>query len=292
MKKPNFFIIGAPKCGTTSLAAWLTLHPNVYVSPVKEPCFFNRDGLYRIGSLPKYEALFAKAGPEHVAVGEASTHYLYSREAVPRILEHNPDARFIVSIRNPIEMVQALHAERVWQGEETVKKFEDAWRLQEARQRGKYIPKTVHKDPERLQYGSYCRLGEQLTRLYAHVSKDRVLVLVLDDIAENPKREYQKVLNFLGIPDDGRDEFPVLNPRKAARSAYLSYVTLRLGDIKRALGITRPLGIARWISAVNTRQPRAGRLPDDLRAELHSYFAGDIHLLEQLLQRDFSRWLA
>jgi len=88
MKKPNFFILGAPKCGTTSLAMWLSEHPNIFMCPIKEPHYFNTDGLQRIKTLEQYESLFTDAKPEHVAVGEASTHYLYSKEAVPRILEN------------------------------------------------------------------------------------------------------------------------------------------------------------------------------------------------------------
>lgn len=224
-------------------------------------------------------------------MGEASTHYLYSREAVPRILAYNPEAKFIVSVRNPIEMAQSLHAEQVWQGEETVRSFAEAWRLQEARRRGKYIPKTVRREPERLQFGEYCKLGQQLKRLYSWVPRERVLVLVLDDLAENPRREYLKVLRFLNLPDDGRTVFPVLNRRKAARSVHLAYVTRTLADLKRALGISRTLGVARRISALNTSQPQREPLPDDLLAEMRAYFADDVRLLGELLGRDFSHWL-
>jgi len=292
MKKPNFFIIGAPKCGTTSLARWLSEHPNIYMSPVKEPHFFNRDGLYSTETLEEYETLFSQAGPEHIAIGEASTHYLYSREAVPRILDYNPGAKFIVCIRNPIEMAPSLHAERVWQGRETVKSFEEAWRLQEERKQGRYIPRALRKDPERLQYGAYCRLGEQLVRLYSHVPKERVLVLVLDDIAENSLQEYKRILAFLDVPYAGRAEFPVYNRRKSVRSAYFSYALTFIATIKRYLGVKKAFGIRRWVQKhINEpRRPREG-LPSEFRAELAAYFEDDVCLLEQLLGRNFSRWL-
>jgi len=290
VKKPNFFIIGAPKCGTTSLVSWLADHPNIYMSPVKEPCFFNRDGLYKIETVEEYEALFACAGPEHLAVGEASTHYLYSREAVPRIVEYNPEARFIVCIRNPIEMVQALHAERVWQGRETIKDFEKAWRLQDERRLGKHIPKTVRKDPQRLQYGAYCRLGEQLSRLYSLVPKERVLVIVLDDMAENPRNAYQKVLAFLGVPDDGRNEFPVLNRRKAVRWTFLSLLIRYAGNAKRAVGLNQRMGIGSRLRSLNRLPAQRSPLSPELKDELTAYFQDDIHLLEELLDRDLSGW--
>jgi hypothetical protein len=294
LKKPNFFIVGAPKCGTTSLAAWLAEHPNIYISPIKEPHFFNRDGMYVTDTLEEYESFFAEAGPEHLAVGEASTHYLYSRQAVPRILEYNPDARFIVCIRNPIEMVTSLHAERLWQGVETVRDFEKAWRLQPLRKQGKYIPRTIRRDPERLQYGSYCRLGEQLSRLYSHVSPSRVLVLVLDDLASNPQREYQKVLHFLGITENTfTPQFIVHNQRKAVRWIFVSYIMRYFSQIRRSLGFKKTLNLyVQLQSKINRAKPDKFILSPELEIELRAYFEDDIHLLERLLGRDFSGWLS
>ena len=86
VRKPNFFIIGAPKCGTTSLATWLSGHPNVFMSAVKEPHFFNTDDRRFISTLEAYENLFRAASSDHCAVGEASVWYLSSTEAVRNIL--------------------------------------------------------------------------------------------------------------------------------------------------------------------------------------------------------------
>src|SRR5262245_35065298 len=85
MKKPTFFIIGAPKCGTTSLAAWLADHPDIFMSPTKEPHYFNTDHKRYLNSLAGYEQLFEDATDRHSAVGEASVWYLYSANAVENI---------------------------------------------------------------------------------------------------------------------------------------------------------------------------------------------------------------
>ncbi len=90
---------------------------------VKEPHFFNTDERQGVESLPAYESLFDKAGPRHVAVGEASVWYLYSSVAVASILRYRPDARFIVMLRNPVEMAPALHAEMLLGGHESVRDF-------------------------------------------------------------------------------------------------------------------------------------------------------------------------
>ncbi len=160
-KRPNFFILGAPKCGTTSLASWLSAHPNIFMSTPKEPRYFNTDYAApdRPRSLEKYEQLFAEATPKHKAVGEATTGYLRSEKAVPAILKYAPSARFIVCLRNPIEMVQSVHAQLVKKGTEIEVSFERAWALQEVRRRGYSIPKTCH-DSKVLLYGQACTLGK------------------------------------------------------------------------------------------------------------------------------------
>src|SRR3954464_7011750 len=97
-RRPDFFIVGAPKSGTTSLYDWLDRHPQVYMSPVKEPFYFCPDvhgGLRRLYTYPKDEAryleLFADARPDQTC-GEASTRYLVSQQAARRVAEFQPNA--------------------------------------------------------------------------------------------------------------------------------------------------------------------------------------------------------
>ena len=111
MRKPNFFIVGGPKCGTTSLWSWLRTHPDIFMSHLKEPNFFNSDDNLGISGLTEYEALFRDARVSHTAVGEASVWYLSSPVAVQNILRFEPEARFIVLLRNPIEMAVAMHSQ-------------------------------------------------------------------------------------------------------------------------------------------------------------------------------------
>jgi len=242
-RRPNFFIIGAPKCGTTSMARWLAEHPNIFMSPVKEPNFFNTDDRWTVTrTLRQYEALFRNAGPDHIAVGEASAWYLFSREAVPNILGYCEDPRFLVMVRNPIEMAYSLHQQELYSGNEHIKDFQTAWALQSERAQGREISRFC-VEPKRLLYGPVCKLEEQLERLYTLVPKEKVLVIVLDDVKMNPRREYLKVLEFLGVPDDGRTNFPVYNPAKEHRSLFMgriiAFVGRTVGAWKRSLGIQK-----------------------------------------------------
>ncbi len=251
MKKPNFFIVGAPKCGTTSLAAWLAEHPAVFMSEPKELQFFSSDiRIAHRDDLDHYEAFFRRTSDKHLAVGEASTCYLRSRVAVPAILRYSPSARFIVSLRNPIDMAVSWHGQTVFEARETERDFAKAWALQSERRSGRSIPPHCH-EPSSLFYGEVCKLGEQTERLLAHVVPEQVLIVTVDELRADPRNVYLRILRFLNIPDDGRMQFPTLN---AARTVppWLSILTRHVSDAKRRLGIQAGLGLVkglnRWLS--------------------------------------------
>lgn len=290
-RRPDFFIAGAPKCGTTALAHWLDTHPDIFMSPRKEPHFFNHASMPATHTLAEYEALFGNAAPRHVAVGEASTHYLFSPEAVPAILEYAPQARFIVCLRNPLDMAPSLHAECLRQGWETERSFARAWRLLHERRRGRAVPRAVRGDPGRVCYGDYCLLGAQLQRLYEWVAPQRVLALLLDDLRADPGAAYRQALTFLGAADDHRQDFPVLNPRAHTRSLLLARLVRAGGQLRDTLGIRGDWGIAARLRAWNSAPQARTEVSPALRQEMAAFFADDIALLAQLLDRDLSHWL-
>lgn len=292
MRKPNFFIIGAPKCGTTSLAAYLREHPQIFFPVRKEPHFFNTDMASRMvrSELDYYEH-FRDARPEHIAVGEGSVSYLYSDVAVPNILESIPDARFIVMIRNPIDMSVSLHAHLRQYGDEDIKDFATAWSMQETRRTGRRIP-AFCSDPSLLLYGRICSIGWQLTRLYNRVARDRVLVLFQDDLKRDARSVYLQTLKFLDVPDDGTTAFAVHNPRQKPVRSHLLQVAIRfLDEVKAASGIKRTFGINPAIRRFNVLKAEEQGLEPHFRAELASYFRNDVEELSALVDRDLSGWL-
>jgi len=292
-KGPNFFIIGAPKCGTTSLASWLGEHPNIFMSKPKEPQYFNTDysAPARPSSLKEYEKLFEGASSWHKAVGEATTGYLMSKEAVPNILNYRPSARFIACLRSPIEMAQSRHSQLLKMGIESESSFEVAWSLREARQRGENIPATCH-DRKVLLYGENCMLGRQMKRVFKIVSRENVLAIFLEDMKSDPRREYMRMLDFLGVEDDGRSSFPVKNVRAVPRFLLISQSLRIAGLAKTKLGLRKGMGIGRLISRLNNRKPSVKQnLSPKIEDTLRNYFKEDIVLLSSITGRDLSHWL-
>ena len=293
MKKPNFFIIGAPKCGTTSWSIWLSEHPEIYFSPYKEPHFFNTDESYYhfVSSLDEYESLFSHANESHKAVGEGSVWYLHSKTAVDNILSYNPFAKFIVCIRNPVEMAYALHAEMVWTGEEHIKNFYQAWLLQSKRRQGLAVTRWA-KEPSHLVCGDACFLGQQIARLKTKISSHQMHIIVLDDVKKNPRTEYLKVLDFLGVNDFGFNDFVPRNTSKTVRHPILMRLMRLVGQAKKKMGIKAGFGMANSLMSLSRSGPPREPLKKEMENYLKEFFKEDVCLLSTMIDRDLTHWVS
>lgn len=297
--KPNFFIVGAPKCGTTALYEYLRLHPNVFMPELKEPHFFSTDLVtyHIVGSGEEYAGLFAEAGEQHTRIGEASASYLLSETAIPAIRAYNPAARLIAMFRNPADMVHSFHSQLLYWSEETVPDFETAWRLQERRRRGLDLPRTC-REPFWLQYERIGRFGTQVQRLLATFPAEQVKLILYDDFAASPQTVYRDVLDFLGLPDDHRGEFPRVNENKRAKVTWLSNFIRKPPPILRSAYLSlKRTAVGSGLSAVkeklldlNTTRARRPPLSPAFRAELVETFRDEVALLSSLMRRDLSRW--
>ena len=273
------------------MTMWLREHPHVFIPLQKEPHFFNDDDRRGVTRLARYEALFSGVQPEQTAIGEGSVWYLSSATAVANILRYQPGARFIVMVRNPVEMAPALHAEMVITGHENVRDFAAAWALQEERRRGHSLP-AFSWSKRRLLYADICSLGAQLKRLLEVARKKHVHVVFLDDIRQDARREYLRILRFLDLPDDGRTQFPIYNEARVNRWPRLARWAFVAGQIKNKIGgLQTGLRLLDRLERFNQEaQPRAA-IGGGLAAALAKFFADDVQLLAQLVDRDLSNWL-
>ncbi len=285
-------MIGAPRCGTTSLSEYLRAHREVFVSSPKEPNHFNDDYIgYRTTDRADYLRLFEAAGPQHRAVGEASPRYLHSTTAVSNILAFDPDARLIVMVRSPIELVPSLHALALHAHGEDVEDLAEAWRLQGRRREGRDVPSGC-PDVNYLLYGDTARLGAQVRRVLDVVPRDQLHVVVFDDFVRDTAGAFARVLGFLGVaPQPGRT-FERHNAGRDVRSRALLGTRRVAGAIKSAFGVKRNFGLLRHLLALNLRQTPRAPLSDALRRELAEEFRQDVELLSDLLARDLRHWVA
>ena len=297
-KYPDFYIIGAPKCGTTALYKYLTGHPSVFMPRLKEPHFFSPDfpSHRKVHTAQEYLELFSNA-PHGAITGEASVWYLYSQLAVQQITQVKPDAKFIIMLRNPVEVVQSLHAQQLVVFIEDIIDFEKAWRAQDDRALGRRIP--LHcSEPSHLQYGKVCAFSEQVERVLRAVPRNQLLTLVYERFFSDPISEYRKVLKFLGLPFDGRINFERVNLNQLPGNIAVHRFITRPPRIARPVlvllrGISRRLGLrlgvlSRRLSDVQVRERPPIRRA--LQQELEEFFAAEISRLELIIEQPLEIW--
>lgn len=145
MKKPDFFIVGAAKCGTTAMYEYLKEHPEIFMpEDAKEPNYFGSDMNYKSSRLTEeqYLSLFSDAKNEK-RIGEASVWYLYSKLAASEIKEFCPSARIIIMLRNPVDMLYSLHSELFYGADEDIEDFKTALNAEEVRKKERHKKEVI-----------------------------------------------------------------------------------------------------------------------------------------------------
>jgi hypothetical protein len=299
-RRPNLFIIGAPKAGTTSLYEYLRGHPDVYMSAVKEPAYFSPDVppqkvRFPYGELDRYLALFAGATNERY-VGEASTYYIYSRQAPRLIHEFDAQARIVAMLRNPVEMAWALHGQRATHGREPIADFEQALAADDqpdagGTQRREQVDKVGR-------YRDRARYAEQLQRWIDVFGPDAVDVIVFEEFVADTPTEFARLLGWLGIDAGYRPEsFAVHNPshtvrrglvRSAINTAPGRWATQRL--LPRVIGFERSTRLAQGVkrSDVGRTAEKRRPIPDHVRTQLQADLMPDVERLSAMLGRDMA----
>lgn len=261
------------------------------MAPAKESHHFSTDfPILDWRDRKDYEALFNDAGDHHKAVGESSTWYFRSQEAVPRIEQAFPDSRYIVMLRNPVEMAPSLHWQIIFNGDEDVKSFEKAWKLDPSRERGENIPARC-QDPKYVQYRLTCNLGDQLARLYETVARERVLTIFMDDMKTDVRKEWARVLDFLGVAYWDDLDFSPENLSKHWRWPWVPALYRIYAATRQKLNL-RPLGLGIFARIERLAVTRAEReqIGADLHKDLVATFSEDINLLSELTGRDLAHW--
>ncbi len=304
MKRPNFFISGAPRCGTTALYAYLSEHPQVFMSEVKELNYFAADfpHLHKITfrNEADYLRLFDRAAEQHLAVGEASPFYLYSDVAFERMRAFDPQARVLLTLRNPVDFIHSYHQLNLSLLRENEPDLAKAWDLQEARRRGEHLPPSA-REPRLLLYGEMGRFSVYVRRLFAIFPREQVKIFLFDDLRRDTRQVYEDTLAFLDVPSDGRAVFPQINAGFENRSALLARLfhppqpVYRL--FMRVISIFGPnfmknvFRLYDRLERINTSKAKRGSLDPALRERLSAHFRPDIEILAELIDRDLSHWL-
>ena len=318
------FIVGAPRCGTTTLASTLKQNPQVCFSSVKEPHYFSR---HELGELDEaalhrlieedYLARFfdhcgeeaRHCGSEARIAAEGSVTYLYTPDQMAPILRLWPDAKFIIAVRDPLQMLPSLHARLLVTGDETIRSFPKAWAAIAERAQGRAIPRTT-MDPRWLRYDEAGSLGSHIQRFFDAVGRERCHVVLFDELSGDPQGTYARMCEFLGIEPWAGTDFAARRGNMGFRVGWLQRLLKRppkamhtvlaghqFRQREKELGSRESPAVAallkfrkrllRWNKVSATRAP----LDPALRAIIIERMRDEVILLSRIIDRDLSHWL-
>ncbi len=296
MRRPDFFLVGAPKCGTTALYRCLQEHPEIFVPDRKEIHYFGTD-LYSptyVRDREIYLSLFSGARQEQ-QVGEASVWYLFSKRSAMEIKNFAPSAKIIIMLRNPVDMIYSLHSQHLYDATEDIEDFREALGAEKDRKRGRRLPPNVYAT-ERLFYRDIGKYTEQVQRYVDVFSPEQIKVIIYDDFRDRPLQTYTETFEFLDVDSSFGAAVRLVNSNKRVRSKKVRSLLDNPPHFIRRF--SRPLTTTSvrhklFVAArrLNTSFAPRLSLPLELKQELQAEFASDIDSLSTLLNRDLSRWM-
>jgi hypothetical protein len=289
--KVNIFIIGAPKCGTTALFSYLVNSTDIKpsISNIKEPYYFS-DDLPKIrklagfnSTLKEYEENFDLDEVNNI---DASAWYLYSKTAVKNIYNYNPDAKIIVMLRNPVDMVYSLyyqHRRKL----ENIKSFEHAWNKSKKRKESLFVRNI---DLSLFDYQTIGMYSHQLERLFSIFNKDQIKIILFDDFIKDPRKEYNKVSEFLSLVPKKNIIFDKINENQVERRLLINFMNMFPKEI---ISIFKKFKIIifgnRKIHFLIKKEPRAD-LSENFQKELKEFYKNDVVKVERLLNLNLRNW--
>jgi hypothetical protein len=304
MSLPNFLIIGAAKAGTNALYHYLRQHPQVYMSPWKEPKFFAFESEAELGfraadgkdapvnasvilDQAEYEKLFDEAGDGELARGEASTHYLYVEKSPARIKGLIPDAKLIAVLRNPVDRAFSSYQHLVRDDLEPLD-----------------FGAALDAEPERIadhyaylyRYTDMGFYSGQLDRYDKTFPESQLCVLLYDDLRSDPEGTCRRIFSFLGVDEsfvpDMSGEY---NRSGVPKHRFVQRLLNPSAPMKRRLWKVTPRFARERLLDAQTRMVNRNlerqTIPERERDRLREVFRDEVGRLEQRLERDLSHWL-
>ncbi len=295
-KWPDFFIVGAPKCGTTSLFEYLSQHADVHFPAFKELHYFGSDLIWRTRVVTREQALKEyRCAPAGKKCGEASVFYLYSAKAAQEIHAHNPDARIIIMIRNPLSMIPSLFHQSIRTGDETRLTLTEAMNVEAVRRQGQIdMAATNPGVMQQLYYSDVARYSEQIARYIKVFGAESICVIDYADFAKDPRAIVTKVALFLGLPPF-EPTFERHNKGLVVRNnglwRFIKHPNAKLRSLWRAL---LPARFRKYSLLIADRVVFKSRVScgttQDERLRLATLYAKDVEKIEALTNLDLSHW--
>ena len=298
---PNLFIVGQPKSGTTSLHTFLSGHPDVLMSLDKEPCYFCKDFIDESDSFHNekffflyrtedaYRNLFQNSNDRKIC-GESTTYYIYSAVAAQEIAKFNPDAKIIIVLRNPVDMLHALHSQYCARAQEDVLDFERALGMEQSRKEGKNIPFNAYF-PSMLYYADRVKYALQISRYLKVFPRKNILILSFEEYKMDNAVVFSQILNFLEVSTDYTPDYRLIHSNNTPRFHAINTFLLS-SRVKRVVQRTVPRScynaIVRFGKFFLWKSEERTELAPELRLRLMHEYASEVYALDKLLGANFA----
>ena len=287
--KVDFFIVGAPKAGTTSLYHYLNEHPEIEMSSQKEPDFFSdkailEQGMYygknRIDTIEKYHSLFENSNDQKKK-GEGSVSYLFYQDVPAKIKRYNPDAKIIIMLRSPVERAFSHYLMDYRLGLVS-DAFEDI------------VNRKKKNNKVDLFYQQYIEVSvysKQVKRYLNVFEKENILIIDYIDFKEDISEVLDRLFQFIGVstdfePNVAKKHNPYSMPKNKIIRFIYSFVALR-----KVLKLLFSKTLAKKARLLLFKEDKKPKLSKELRLQLNKYFKNDIEKLGELLDKDYLRWI-
>lgn len=300
MRKPNLFIVGHPRSGTSSLHHYLNQHPDIFMTTIKEPNYFNVDFreqsdafhnkklYFPFRTETQYLSLYKKWKAEKIA-GEASATNLCSRSSAQEIFRFNPKAKIIMIFREPVDFLSSYHSAAIFTLGEDCKDLNGALSIEKERRQGRGLSKRV-VSPSWLFYSDFLRYAEQVQRFLSYFDTNQVKIIIFDDFKNDTQRIYGEILEFLNVDSQFTPTFEIINPNKILKWPRLKKYTLDSPYFRRTLRLLSSHDMYSrmkkfYKDRVVTYRPREP-LDEELKKSLMEKYKGEVDKIGALLSRD------
>jgi hypothetical protein len=291
MGKPTFLVIGAQKCGTTSLYEYLGQHPEVFMSPVKELRYFSGEAASKDAAaidgpvIPDFSTYceYFEGAAKHQAAGEVSPSYIFYPGTAKHIHRHLPNVRLIAILRDPVERAFSEYWHHWKMGRRLKKDF-----------LGFMLSENVDAEPQLSEYQDCVRRGlyhRQLKPYFRLFDRHQILILLHEDLKANTEALMQRVYEFIGADTGFAPKTSRAYNRGRMPRRDWKYLVSRVGEW--------------WINQRNTEESTRIRyrrrirrtlnlkrkfVSEKQRDELSDLFIDDIKRLECMIGRDLGHW--
>lgn len=288
----NFFIAGAPKCGSTSLFHALSRHPEITFGRAKEPHAFI--GGLKLRGFTSMEAFHSRYDFEPIlkVYGDASIMHLYSPDAARNIAKYNPNAKILIMLREPEDFIVSYHHEQVYNGIESDLTLSACWDLCDDRRNGRNVPAHC-PDPRLLDYREVARFDVQVERFMQVFDKDQIRIGFLSDIRLRPDAFMERLLEFLNVapvPDITLERLASAktHKRRSLRNVIrlLSHpsVLSTWKKLRATLGLSGRLKLLHRLKKANTVSGEKAEISSHLRATIRNHYTDSWARLNELVQ--------